>query len=64
MASRRQIYCFYHFSLGSVCLDIFLKSFFMYARPIPVQKKVHFKNVKLIAVTSDKGFLSCAFGVF
>ena len=30
---------FYHFCLGSVYLDIVLKTFSMYARPIPVQKK-------------------------
>ena len=31
----------------------FLKTFFMYARPIPVQTKVHFKNLHFLAVTYD-----------
>ena len=35
----------------------------MYARPIPVQTKVHFKNVQFLAVTCDMGVLSCAFDV-
>ena len=63
MTSRRQKYCFYHFCLVSVCLDIFLKTFFMYARPIPVQRKVYFKNLQFLAVTYDMGVLSCAFDV-
>ena len=63
MTSRRQKYCFYHFCLGSVCLDIFLKTFFMYARPIPVQTKVHFKNLQFLAVTYDMEVLICAFDV-
>ena len=63
MASRRQKYRFYYFCLESVCLDISLKTFFMYARPIPVQAKVHFKNFQLLAVTFDMGILICAFGV-
>ena len=54
---------FYHFCLVSVCLDIHLKIFFMYARPIPVQTKVHFKNVQFLAVTYDMGVLSCALDV-
>ena len=41
----------------------FLKTFFMYARPKPVQTKVHFKNVQFLAVTYDMEVLSCAFGV-
>ena len=44
----------------SVYLDIFLKTFFMYARPIPVQTKVHFKNLLFLAVTFDMGVISCA----
>ena len=55
---------FYHFCFGSVCLDIFLKTFFMYARPIPVQTKGHFKNLQFLAVTYDMGVLSFAFDVF
>ena len=47
----------------SVCLDIFLKSFFMYARPIPIQTKVQFKNLQFLAVTYDTGVLVCAFDV-
>ena len=56
-------YRFYHFCLGSVCLDIFLKTFFMYARPIPVQTKVHFKKLQFLAVTYDMEVLICAFDV-
>ena len=35
----------------------------MYARPIPVQTKVHFKNLKFLAVTFDMGGLNCTFDV-
>ena len=66
MTPRRQTYHFYHFCLVSVCLDIIFENFFMYARPIPVQTKVHFKNLKFLAVTYDmrgRGGLSCAFDV-
>ena len=63
MTSRRQKYRFYNFCLGSVCLDNFLKFFFMYANPIPVQTKVHFKNLKFLAVTYDMEVLICAFDV-
>ena len=45
----------------SVGLDTFLKTFFMYARPIPVQTKVYFKTLQFLAVTYDMGGLSCAF---
>ena len=47
---------FYHFSLVNVCLNIFLKTFFMNARPIPEQSKVHLKKLQLLAVTYDMGF--------
>ena len=40
-----------------------LKTFFMYAKPIPVKTKVHFKNLQFLAVTYDLGFLSFAFDV-
>ena len=63
MTSRRRKYRFYHFCLGSVCLDIFLKTFFMYARPIAVQTKVHFKNVQFLAMTYAMEVLICAFDV-
>ena len=63
MTSRRQKYRFITFCLVSVCLEFFLKTFFMYARPIPVQTEVHFKNLKFLAVTYDMGVLSCAFDV-
>ena len=63
MTSRHQKYHFYHFCLGSVRLDIFLKTFFMYARPIPVQTKVHFKNLQFFAVTYDMEVLIYAFDV-
>ena len=63
MTSRRQKHCFYRFCLGNVSLDIFLKTFLMYAMPIPVQTKVHFKKFQLLAVTYDMGFLNFAFDV-
>ena len=62
MTSRRQKYLFHHFCLRSVCLDFF-ENFFMYARPISVQTKVHFKNLQFLAVTYDMGVLSFAFDV-
>ena len=63
MTSGRQKYCFYHLCLGSVYIDIFLKTFFMYARPIPIQTKVRFKNLQFLAVTYDMGVLNCDFDV-
>ena len=63
MMSRRQKHHFLSFCLGSVGLDMFLKTFFMYAMPIPAQTKVHFKNLQFLAVTYDMGFLSFAFDV-
>ena len=64
MTSQRQNYRFYHFCLVSVCLDIFLKTFFMYvSRPIPIQTKVHSKNLQFLAVTYDMGVLNCDFDV-
>ena len=41
----------------------FFYFFFMYARPIPVQTKVHFKDSQFLAVTYDMEVLSCAFDV-
>ena len=35
----------------------------MNARPIPVQAKMHFKNLQFLAVTYDMGVLCCAFDV-
>ena len=63
MTSRRQNTFFYHFCLGSECLDIFLKTFFMYARPIPLQTRVHFKELHFLAVTYYMGVLGFAFDV-
>ena len=63
MTSGRQKYRFYHFCLVSECLDIFLKTLYMYARPIPVQTKLHFKNLQFLAVTYDIGVLSSPFDV-
>ena len=63
MTSQRQKHRFHHFCLWNVCLELFLKTFFMYAMPIPVQTKVHFKNLQFLAVTYDMGFLSLAFDV-
>ena len=64
MTSRRQKYLFYHFCLGSVCLYIFFENFFMYARLMPIQRKVHFKNLQFLAVTYDMEVLICAFGFY
>ena len=64
MTSRRQKYRFYHFCLGNEGLDIFLKTFLMYARSIPIQTKVHFENLQFLAVTYDLRVLSFAFDVF
>ena len=41
----------------------FLKTFFMYAWPLPVQTKVRFKNLQFLAVTYDMEVLICAFDV-
>ena len=41
----------------------FFENFFMYAMPIPIKTKVHFKNLQLLAVTYDMGVLSFAFDV-
>ena len=41
----------------------FWKTFCIYARPIPVLTKVHFKNLQFLAVTYDMRVLSCAFDV-
>ena len=35
----------------------------MFARPTPIQTKVHFKNLQFIAVTYDMGILNCDFDV-
>ena len=35
----------------------------MHARPIPVQTKVHFKNLQFLAVTYDMEVSICAFNV-
>ena len=46
------------------CLSrYFLKTSFMFARPIPIQTKVHFKNLQFLAVTYDMGILNCDFDV-
>ena len=34
----------------------FWKTFFMYARSLPVQKKVHFKTLQFLTVAYDKSF--------
>ena len=63
MTSQRQKYRFYHFYLGSVCLDIFFSNFFLYAMPISIQIKVYFIFLQFLAVTYAMGVLSCAFDV-
>ena len=44
---------------------IFLKTFFMYAWPLPVQTELHFfkKKMQFLAVAYDMGILSCAFDI-
>ena len=42
---------------------IFFENFFMHAMPIPVQTKVHFKDLLFLAWTYDMGFLSFAFDI-
>ena len=39
----------------------FLKTFFMYTMPIPVQTKVHFKILQFLAMTYDMGFFNFCF---
>ena len=62
MTSRRQKYRFITFA-SVVYVWIFFYFFFMYARPIPVQTKVHFKTLQFRAVTYDMEVLICAFDV-
>ena len=46
------------------CLSrYFFKTFFMYARSIPIQTKVHFKKLQFLAVRYDMGVLNCDFDV-
>ena len=42
------------------CMSIyfFFENCFMYARPIPVQTNVLFKNLQFLSVTYDMGFLN------
>ena len=47
----------------SVYLDIFFENFFMHARPIPGQTKVHFKKLQFLAVAYEMDAFSCAFDV-
>ena len=35
----------------------------MYARPLPVQTKMHFKNLQFLSAAYDMGVSSCAFDV-
>ena len=63
MMSQRQIYRFLSLLPREYMSRYFLKTFFMYARPIPVQTKVHFKNLLFLAVMYDIGVLICAFNV-
>ena len=64
MTSRIQKHCFYLFCLRNVCLDTFLKTFFMYAIPIPLQTKVHFKKLQFLAVMYGMRFLKVSKGAF
>ena len=46
-----------------VCLNKFSKTFFMYARPIQAQTKVHFKILQFLVLTYDMGFLRCVIDI-
>ena len=61
MTSRRQKHCFLSLLPRECMSRYFLKTFFMYAMPIPVQTKVPFENLQFFAVTYDMVFLSFAF---
>ena len=63
MTSRRQKTPFLSLLPRECMLRYFLKFFFMYAMPIPVQTKAHFKKLQFLAVTCDMGFLSFALDV-
>ena len=39
----------------------FFENLYMYARPIPVQTKVHFKKLQFLAVTYDMGVYKLCF---
>ena len=43
---------------------MFLKAFSTYARPIPVQTKVHLKNLHFLAVKYDRVFFMLCFRRF
>ena len=59
MASPRQNAVFITFA--SWCMSrYFFKTLFFYARPLPVQTKVHFENLQFLAVMYDMGVLRCA----
>ena len=46
------------------CMSRYIfKKIIMYARPIPVQTKVHFKKLQFLAMTYCMGFLSCTIDV-
>ena len=55
MATQRQKIVFITFALG-VYVNIFFETFFMYARPLPVQIKAYFKILQLLAVAHAMGF--------
>ena len=55
MTSQRQNTVLITFAMR-VYVYIFLKTFFMYARSLPVKTNVHFKNLQFLAVVYDMGF--------
>ena len=63
MTSRCQNTVFITFASGMCLSRYFLIFYFMYAMPIPVQTKVHFKSLQSLALAYDMGFLSFAFDV-
>ena len=50
-------------TMSKILFLALLHQIFIYARPIPIQTKVHFRNLQFLAVTYDMGVLSCAFDV-
>ena len=63
MTSRCQNTAFITFASGMCMSRYFFDFLFMYAMPIPVQTKVHFKSLQSLAVVYNMDFFSFAFDV-
>ena len=64
MTSQRQKYRLISLLPRDCMSRYFFENFFMYAKSLPVQTKVRFKNLQFLAVAYDMGVLSCAFKQF